>query len=239
VYYQTIQGAGAPTAIQGGTNANQIGYGAQIGTIDVLHTTAGSTTTNRTMDQYIDGDGYFVVQQPDGSFTYSKLGNLYFDTEGNLVDTNGNYVCGADGTNFTTGGTPEMITVSTADGDAYDLSGYSSISVSTTGVISGVNSTGTIDTLGQLALAYFTNQDGLTKTGNGYYTASANSGTAVYYAPGETTVGSLVSGALESSNVDLSKEFTDMIKAQRGYQANARVINTSDEILQELVNLKR
>ncbi len=71
------------------------------------------------------------------------------------------------------------------------------------------------------------------------YTQTASSGNASYLAPGTEGSGMLVSGALEMSNVDLSEEFTEMIVAQRGFQANTRIITTSDEILQELVNLKR
>ena len=98
---------------------------------------------------------------------------------------------------------------------------------------------GGTDVLGQIGLASFVNQDALLEAGSGYFTESANSGKPTYEIAGSTAVGGLVSGALEASNVDLSKEFTDMIIAQRGFQANARVITTSDEILQELVNLKR
>jgi flagellar hook protein FlgE len=72
-----------------------------------------------------------------------------------------------------------------------------------------------------------------------YYTQSTNSGTPQYTYPGSGTTGSLVSGGLEMSNVDLTKEFTDMIVTQRGFQANSRVITTSDQVLEELVNLKR
>jgi len=228
VYYQTLQAAGAATAapLHGGTNPSQIGYGTQIGTIDVLHTTGGMTTTNRTMDQYVDGDGYFIVEMADGSNAYTKLGNLYFDTSGtdaNLVDSNGNLICDETGAPIT----------------VPNFTDYSSVSISPTGAITGVDNTNTVQTLGQIGLAYFNNQDGLLKTGNGYYIVSANSGAAQITTPGNAEVGSLVSGALAASNVDLSKEFTDMIKAQRGFQANARVITTSDEILQELVNLKR
>lgn len=86
-------------------------------------------------------------------------------------------------------------------------------------------------------MAKFSNPSGLQKAGNNVYQASVNSGTPNYGVPGNGN-GSIASGSLEMSNVDLSEEFTDMIVAQRGFQANTRIITTSDEILQELVNLK-
>ncbi len=90
-----------------------------------------------------------------------------------------------------------------------------------------------------IALARFANPGGLEKVGENLYVSSANTGEATYLSPADVGAGKLVSGSLEMSNVDLSEEFTEMIVAQRGFQANTRIITTSDEILQELVNLKR
>ncbi|CEA06620.1 Flagellar hook protein FlgE [Arthrobacter saudimassiliensis] len=114
-----------------------------------------------------------------------------------------------------------------------------SFALSPDGTVMGSFSNGDKIALGRIVLASFTNPAGLEKAGNSSYTASANSGEAVIGAPGEAGVGGLVSGALEMSNVDLSQEFTNLIVAQRGFQANARIITTSDEVLQELTNLKR
>lgn len=106
------------------------------------------------------------------------------------------------------------------------------------GEINGVYSNGKIVTLGQLAIAKFSNASGLTKSGGSTFQESINSGTANIGIAGDGR-GTLASGSLEMSNVDLSEEFTEMIVAQRGFQSNSRIITTSDEILQELVNLKR
>lgn len=106
------------------------------------------------------------------------------------------------------------------------------------GEINGIYSNGKIVTLGQLAIAKFSNASGLTKTGGSTFQESINSGTANIGVAGDGR-GTLASGSLEMSNVDLSEEFTEMIVAQRGFQSNSRIITTSDEILQELVNLKR
>ncbi|MFE4810922.1 flagellar hook protein FlgE [Peribacillus simplex] len=113
-----------------------------------------------------------------------------------------------------------------------------SFNIGATGEINGVYSNGLITTLGQLAVAKFSNASGLTKTGGNTFQESINSGTANINIAGEGR-GVIASGSLEMSNVDLSEEFTEMIVAQRGFQSNSRIITTSDEILQELVNLKR
>lgn len=94
-------------------------------------------------------------------------------------------------------------------------------------------------TLGYLAIAKFANVDGLLQDGNGYFMESANSGTAIASKAGTNGTGGTESANLEMSNVDLSQEFTDMIIAQRGFQANSRIITVSDSILEELINLKR
>ncbi|MEY9866294.1 flagellar hook protein FlgE [Peribacillus sp. B2I2] len=113
-----------------------------------------------------------------------------------------------------------------------------SFNIGSSGEINGVYSNGLITTLGQLAVAKFSNSSGLTKTGGNTFQESINSGTANINIAGEGR-GVIASGSLEMSNVDLSEEFTEMIVAQRGFQSNSRIITTSDEISQELVNLKR
>src|SRR5690606_19712398 len=106
------------------------------------------------------------------------------------------------------------------------------------GVISGSFSNGVTLTLAQIVLADFNNPTGLIRSGDNMYQVSANSGPAVLGFAGEGSRSMITSGALEMSNVDLAQEFTNMITAQRGFQSNARVITASDEMLQELVNLK-
>lgn len=114
-----------------------------------------------------------------------------------------------------------------------------SFAVNEAGQIIGTFSNGLTDLLGQVALAIFNNPAGLTEVGNSLYVPSANSGLAQIGAAGTGGRGTLIPGALEMSNVDLAEEFTKMIIAQRGFQANARVITTADTILGELVALRR
>ena len=107
------------------------------------------------------------------------------------------------------------------------------------GTVSVVKEDGTLEDYGTIGVAKFNNPGGLLKTGDNMYIPSSNSGLALEGIPGQNDTGSITPGSLEMSNVDLSQEFTDMIITQRGFQANSRVITTSDEILNELVNLKR
>lgn len=135
----------------------------------------------------------------------------------------------------------QFASASTANVDKMDgnAEGYlESFNIGASGEINGVYSNGQVATQGQLVVATFANNGGLMKAGNNYFQASNNSGIPNYGVANEGR-GALQSGALEMSNVDLSEEFTEMIVAQRGFQANTRIITTSDEILQELVNLKR
>ncbi|QPA32055.1 flagellar basal-body rod protein FlgG [Thermaerobacillus caldiproteolyticus] len=114
-----------------------------------------------------------------------------------------------------------------------------SISIGSDGTITYVDQFGTLRWAGQLVLAKFPNNGGLEKVGGNLFKDTTNSGTPILNFPGASGIGTIKSGALEMSNVDLAEEFTEMIVAQRGFQANTRIITTSDEILQELVNLKK
>ncbi|UCC43422.1 MAG: flagellar hook-basal body complex protein [Candidatus Zixiibacteriota bacterium] len=123
--------------------------------------------------------------------------------------------------------------------DGYGLGVLENISIDQSGNISGIFSNGVSRILAQIMLADFTNQAGLRKAGRSFYQTSANSGDAIEGIAGATIAGEITSGTLESSAVDIAQEFTGMITAQRGFQANARIITTSDSMLDELVNLKR
>jgi len=114
-----------------------------------------------------------------------------------------------------------------------------SYTLSKDGTLVGSFSNGASQAIGRVVLATFSNPGGLEKAGSSGYKSTFNSGNATIGTPGSGSLGSLHGGALEMSNVDLSQEFTNLIVAQRGFQANARIITTSDEVLQELTNLKR
>ncbi len=123
--------------------------------------------------------------------------------------------------------------------DGYKMGELSRIFFSESGTITGVYTNGYKETLGQLALATFNNSAGLFKEGETMFTITTNSGLPVMGTPASGANGKIAPGTLEMSNVDLANEFTEMILTQRGFQANSRVITTADQILQELVQLKR
>lgn len=123
--------------------------------------------------------------------------------------------------------------------DGYTMGSLTSFTIGQDGTIQGVYDNGTTKNLARVALANFQNPSGLTQVGNSLFQVSNNSGDPLIGAPGDEGMGAVLPSSLEMSNVDLSEEFTDMIVTQRGFQANSRIITTSDEMLQELVNLKR
>jgi flagellar hook protein FlgE len=123
--------------------------------------------------------------------------------------------------------------------DGYAMGSLLSYSVGIDGTIQGVYDNGAIMNMARVALANFQNPSGLQQMGGNLFQQSSNSGDPVISGPGSKGMGAILPSSLEMSNVDLSEEFTDMIVTQRGFQANSRVITTSDEMLQELVNLKR
>jgi flagellar hook protein FlgE len=154
--------------------------------------------------------------------------------------------------------TPASMTFGAVTVDLSQLTGYSGLStlavqsangsaagtlqgfaIGSDGVMTGTFSNGLTRPLGQLAIATVTNPAGLTKAGNSAYATSPNSGTVQFGTAGTGSRGALAGGALEMSNVDLAAEFTNLIVAQRGFQANSRIITAGDEILQDLVNIKR
>lgn len=123
--------------------------------------------------------------------------------------------------------------------NGYGMGELETFNITDTGEIMGFYSNGYQQIIGRIALAKFTNQEGLQNAGGSLFKQTSNSGEGVIQKAGQAGLGKITAGALEMSNVDLSQEFTDMIIAQRGFQANSKTISTADTILQELINLKR
>ncbi len=193
--------------------------------------------------------GYTVASaNPSVTLTAGNAGTISFSNKG--LYTSGNLSLAMNLSN--NAATPQSIDLdfsqltqfdSTSSANVNTIDGNSegyleSFNIGSSGEVNGIFSNGEVRVLNQLVVATFSNAAGLQKMGNNMYQASNNSGLPNYGIAAEGR-GSLQSGALEMSNVDLSEEFTEMIVAQRGFQANTRIITTSDEILQELVNLKR
>lgn len=252
---QTVANAQSPTGESlGGVNPQQVGLGVKTGSIDTIMTEGSMQNTNRDLDFALEGAGFFVVSQDktgDIRF-YTRDGAFYRDYEGNLVNAGGYRVLGyvpegqctspedavLDYGTLAPVSIPNTITVTDASGAAQDLS-LESYSIDGSGRIIGVFSDGNPYLLGQLAVSKFNNAEGLEKAGNNNYTASNNSGAPEYGTATAAGFGTIRQGVLEMSNVDLATEFTEMIITSRSYQANSKTITTSDEMLQELMNLKR
>jgi len=179
----------------------------------------------------------------------APAGNLEFDGSGKLVSS---AAAGTVTTTFSNGASTSVVALNatklsltgSATSFATTTNGLPSgemisFNVGSSGDITGVFSNGATSRIGQVAMAAFANPAGLLRVGSGAYGESVASGQPLIGEPNTGTRGSISAGNLEMSNVDLSTEFTKMITAQRGFQANGRVITTSDEMLQELVNLKR
>lgn len=216
---QTTSGAQGSTDTRGGINPQQVGLGAKLGTIDSIHTQGFSQTTENPLDLQLEGDGMFVLETPEGN-VYTRAGNFYLDDKGDIVNGDGYHLLDNKG---------ESIRIPT---DA------KSINITTDGAVNFESEEGTGGH--QIGIAMFSNPAGLEKIGGNLYRETDNAGLNPELGTAESNgAASIVSGALEMSNVDLAEEFTEMITAQRGFQANTRIITTSDEILQELVNLKR
>jgi len=122
--------------------------------------------------------------------------------------------------------------------DGHRMGYMENFNIDNNGIITGIFSNDTTRVLGQVAMASFPNQGGLEKTGNNNFRATSNSGLANIGASGVAGRGTMIAGTLEMSNVDMAEQFTDMIITQRGFQANSRTIQTSDQMLQEILNLR-
>lgn len=230
---QTISEASAPTATIGGINSKQVGLGMSVAGITKNMNEGSTQSTDRPLDFAIHGEGYFVVKKGTGTY-YTRNGNLKLDNAGNLVTSDGAFVQGVTGTGTLTG------TVGTLSNIQIDGKTYSDYAIDTNGYVTATErSSGNSKQLGRLVLGTFNNPAGLDSVGNNEYIPSNNSGTVVNHFVNENEAGTLQSGELEMSNVSLANELTNMIIVQRGFQANSRVITTSDSMLEELVNLKR
>ncbi|MDP4551472.1 flagellar hook-basal body complex protein [Alkalihalobacillus macyae] len=194
-------------------NAKQVGLGSSLSAINTVDSPGSPMTTGVQTDLSIQGEGYFSVT--DGQQEYlAKSGSFQIDSQGNLVTMQGYSVLD--------------------ENDAPIINIDRIISVDKAGLITFQDTNGD-QQQAQLKTSTVPNTAGLEKMGNSLYRETDKSG-VIQAMPNESRV---ISGQLEMSNVDLTEEFTEMILAQRGFQANSRVITTSDEMLQEIVNLKR
>jgi flagellar hook protein FlgE len=243
-----LQRSGASaTSGSAGAKSAQIGLGVQLGSIDNLMTNGAFQSTGSPYDVAITGSGWFRVSSstptagsggaPDtfgsgSTFEYTRAGNFTLSDQGELATQDGWRVVGK-GVDATTGGP------STTDIVIKVPTGATDVSISADGAVTySPAGGGTRATAGFLSLSGFPNESGLDRSSANRWKATGSSGAPADGTPGVNGLGQTVGGQLEMSNVDLATEFTNMITAQRGFEASSRVLSTSDEMLQTLVNLK-
>jgi flagellar hook protein FlgE len=231
-FSNTLQGAGATTP------AIQVGTGVEITSISNNWAAGGLTNTGVPSNLAISGsgNGFFEVQDPVTKAIYlTQDGTFSVNATNNLVTANGDYVLG---TNGTTAGVPLTINIASSKSTA----AISSYTIDSQGNINVTQSDGTTSVCGQVMLTNVTDPQMLVNEGNNLYSnqQAANGGTApTLTAPGSNGLGTIQAGALESSNVDLSNEMANLITAQRAFEANSKIITTTNEVLQTLVQMKQ
>jgi flagellar hook protein FlgE len=242
---ELLSGGSGQTASNGGTNPMQVGLGVQVGSIDNIMTAGSLQSTGNTLDVAIQGEGFLCVGSgtpgatpTDGvpatsTLQYTRAGNLTTDSVGYLTTASGQYVLGST----TAGGQPNTY-LQIPPGSTNVAIGQDG-SVTYTDENTADTTYGQTVTAGYVSLATFPNDAGLTRDAGSNWSTSSNSGAATYGTPNTGTFqnSQLISGELEQSNVDMANEFTNMIEAERGYQANSSVISTADQMMQTLVQM--
>ncbi|HEX4933371.1 MAG TPA: flagellar hook-basal body complex protein, partial [Gemmatimonadaceae bacterium] len=181
-----------------------------------LETQGAMAQTGRALDVGIQGEGYFQVMLPGGETAYTRDGNFQLSDKGLLVTNEGYQV--VPGITFPPG--------------------VSDVSVSRTGIVSA-NKDGQAIELGRIELARFINPAGLQARGGSLYDATPSAGEPIVGYPEEQGMGALVTGMLETSNVEIVQEMVDMIEAQRAYQINAKAVQAADEMSQTTTQMVR
>lgn len=194
----------------------EVGNGSRVASTSKVFTQGQLTSTGERLDIAIQGDGFFEVQRPDGTLGYTRDGSFKLNAQGQVVTIDGLPV----------------------------LSGFQPIPPGSTGVaisengqvtVTGANGTATF----RLSLTRFANPSGLRSMGGNLYEETAASGTPEIGQPAEAGFGSLMQGYIESSNVNIVEEMVNLIVAQRAYEINSKSIQASDEMLQNVAQMKR
>ncbi|GMA38270.1 flagellar hook-basal body complex protein [Mobilicoccus caccae] len=236
---QVVRNAAGPDTANGsgGLNPTQIGLGVRLGQISGNFTQGGLQVTNVPTDIAIQGDGFFTVRKGETEY-FTRNGAFSLDKDGNLTTSDGSFVLGIMGDgDITAGGEPDdlaPIQISTKDWQNFQISPNGKIMGQAVGEEA-------LTQIGQIGLVKFNNPAGLDRVGGTMFRQTLNSGDPLVYAPNDADngMGFVTAGTLELSNVDLAGEFTNLIMAQRGFQANSKVVTASDEVLNDLINMKR
>ncbi len=236
---QMLTTSSGPSGNLGGTNPIQVGLGVQIAATNTNFNQGSNQTTGRATDMMINGDGMFVIQRGNET-TYTRAGAFGWDENGTLVSPGGGKVQGYT-VDPATGDHTAVVgdIVLPKDSGGASPSDLASYEIGRDGKLTCTFEDGTKQVVAQVAIANFTNPMGLARAGETSFTKTPNSGEPDLGVVGEGSRGTLSTGSVEMSNVDLAAEFTNLILAQRGFQASSRVITTSDQVLEDLVNIKR
>ncbi|MBL8949541.1 MAG: flagellar basal-body rod protein FlgG [Myxococcaceae bacterium] len=218
VLYETVKSAGAPSQ-NGGVSVAPLQVGLGVRNVATTRSQAQGDllTTQNPYDVAIEGNGFFRVIKPSGEFAYTRAGNFRVDGMGRLVTQRGEQLDG----NISVPVEAQQISI-TADGT----------------VSARMPGKDEMQELGRLELTLFTNPAGLEANGGNTYTATEAAGQAMQVRPGEAGAGSLAQGFLENSNVKAVEEMVDLIGTQRAYELNSKVIQTADQMLNRLTNLR-
>jgi flagellar hook protein FlgE len=217
----------------------QVGTGVLTSSITNNFTQGTPTSTGVPTDMYVNGNGFFLVKDPVSGAQYAtRDGQFTTDSQGYLVTSTGMRVQGYTDGSLTTLGDIKVDNTGAPGGSTSPVQSYA---FGADGQLTVMLADGTQFTRGQVLLQNYSNPQQLLKVGNNLFSNlnAAGPTTTAPGAPGSNGLGSIVTGALEMSNVDLAGQLTSLITTQRAYEANTKVITTSDEILQALVNLKR
>ena len=218
--YQTLVMPGAAASQQTTMVAGlQVGLGTRTAASEVIQLQGDFSQTGNPLDLTIQGQGFFQVLLPDGQTAYTRAGSFHLDAQGNLVTQDGNPV-------------QPSIAIPT---------GATSVTVAQDGTVSVTLAGQTAaQQVGTLQLALFNNPGGLNSTGSNLFLATTASGDPIVGTAGGTEgLGTIQQGMLEQSNVSVVDEFVQMIVAQRSYEANSRVVNAADQMLQDINSLGR
>lgn len=208
--------AGQQTVIPAGL---QLGLGARPSSNEIVFTQGAFTQTQNPLDLVIQGRGFFQVRMPSGDLAYTRAGQFQLDKDGNMVTANGNALEPA----ITIPPDAQQVTIATDGTVSYTLPNQIASQQA-----------------GQIQLANFQNPAGMNSMGNGLYQPTDASGDATVAAPGgQEGLGSLLQGYVEQSNVSIVDEFVNLIQAQRGYEANSKVVTAADNMYQQVNNLSR
>jgi len=219
LFYQTMQYAGTSTsATTQSPTGIEVGLGVRPTAITKIFTQGNFKETSNNLDLAITGRGFFQVQLPDGTISYTRNGAFKLDGEGNVVNSDGYLLV------------PEIVVPEDA----------TQISIGVDGTVSVLQAGDTqMNEIGQIEIATFINPAGLHSLGDNNFINTNASGDAILGVPGLNGFGQIRQGFVEMSNVQLVEEMTDLITGQRAYEANSKAIVTSDEMLQTVNQLKR